>query len=451
MDSKIVIIGAGEVGFNLAKSLSRESYEITVIELNPEKCLRIKNHLDAHVIEGNGASQRILQQVDMKKVDYLLALTRIDEVNLVASRMSKKMGAKHVICRLRNTEYSHKDAIIIPEQFGIEYVTYPEKAAQFEIENLIRRSSSVQVQKFKDGKILMVGVNLESSSPLIGRTLENVVISNPFTHHKSVIINRNDDFFIPSSSDIYKKNDHVYFIGRRDDIDDIQKMAGKPSFDVKNVMILGAGKIGRLLAKSLQNDFNVKMIEKNKDKAKEYSKNLSNSLMLIGDGLDIEFLESENISEVDCFVAATQNEQTNILASLLAKHYGAKQVILHITTTSYLKSVRRIGADAIVSKNISAVNEVLNVIRSNEDEIEIHRFDDVGVEVIDVVVDINSEYIRDHMSVDLLSKYCTLSAIIRNEKIIIPIYTTEVKSGDELLIFCKPEDVKKVESLFQNK
>ena len=135
MELKIVIIGAGEVGFNLAKSLSRENYDITVIDSNPDKCLRIKNNLDAHVIEGDGASQRVLQKLDMKKIDYLVALCPIDEINLVASRISKKMGAKHVNCRLRNTEYSHKNANITPEQFGIEYVTYPERAAQIEIEN----------------------------------------------------------------------------------------------------------------------------------------------------------------------------------------------------------------------------------------------------------------------------------------------------------------------------
>ena len=451
MELKIVIIGAGEVGFNLAKSLSRENYDITVIDINPKKCLRIKNNLDAHVVEGDGASQRILQSIDMKKVDYLLALTRIDEVNLVASRISKKMGAKHVICRLRNTEYLHKKAIITPEQFGIEYVTYPEKAAQIEIEHLIRRSSTVEVQEFKKGEILMVGVNLESSSPLIGRTIDNVITSNPFTAHKTVFINRNDDFFIPKQNDVYKKNDHVYFIGRKNDIDDIQQMAGKPSFDVRNVMILGSGKIGRLLAKSLQYDYNVKIIEKDKEKAKFFSPNLSDSLMLIGDGLDIEFLESENISEVDCFVAATQNEQTNILASLLAKHYGAKQVILHITTTNYLKSVRRIGADAIVSKNISAVNEVLNIIRSNEDNVEIHRFDDVGVEAIDVIVDNNSKYLLDGMTIDSIPEDYAISAIIRNEKIIIPHKRSEIKAGDELLMFTKPEHAQKAESLFVNK
>ena len=451
MESKIVIIGAGEVGFNLAKSLSRENHEITVIDNDPEKCTRIKNNLDSHVIEGDGASQRVLQLIDMKKVDYLLALTRIDEVNLVASRISKKMGAKHVICRLRNTEYLHKNAFITPEQFGIEHVTYPEKAAQIEIENLVRRSSTVEVQEFHEGKILMVGINLESSSPLIGRSIENVITSNPFTRHKSVLINRDDDFFIPTLEDVYKKDDHIYFIGRKEEIDDIQKMAGKPSFDVKNVMILGSGKIGRLLAKSLQFDYNVKIIEKNKDKAKIHSVNLTETLMLIGDGLDIEFLESENIAEVDCFVAATENEQTNILASLLAKHYGAKQVILHITTTNYLKSVRRIGADAIVSKNISAVNEVLNVIRSNQDNVEIHRFDDVGVEAIDVVVDESSRYITKGMSIDEIPSNFSVAAIIRESEIKIPNIMTEIKVGDELLIFAKPEHTKDAESLFISK
>ena len=170
--------------------------------------------------------------------------------------------------------------------------------------------------------------------------------------------------------------------------------------------------------------------------------------MLIGDGLDIEFLESENISDVDCFVSATENEQTNILASLLAKHYGARQVILHITTTNYLKSVRRIGADSIVSKNISAVNEVLNVIRSHEDNVEIHRFDDVGVEAIDVIVDENSKYLENKMTIDLIPKHFSVAALIRKDKIIIPHHMTEIKALDELLIFTKPEHAHDAENLF---
>ena len=156
MSTKIVIIGAGEVGYNLAKVLSKENYDLTIVDVDSEKCQRIINSIDAHVVCGDGASQRILQEIDMSDVDYLLALTRIDEVNLVVAKSGYEMGAKKIICRLRNTEYSHRNARITPDQFGIDYVVYPERAAQQEIENLIREPSTIDLQEFKNGKVKML-------------------------------------------------------------------------------------------------------------------------------------------------------------------------------------------------------------------------------------------------------------------------------------------------------
>ena len=351
MDIKIVVIGVGEVGFNLVKALSKEKFDITIIDIDEEKCQRITNTMDVRGIVGDGASQRILQQIDMTGIDYLLALTKIDEVNLVAAKSAYEMGAKKIICRLRNTEYSHENAIITPEQFGIDYVVYPEKAAQRDIENLIRQTSAIDLEEFKNGKINMVGIKIDHSSPLIGRNIKNVELSNPYIPHKLALVIRENESFIPPKDTIYKKDDIGYFIGKAKDIPEIQRMAGKPAFKVKNIMILGLGKIGRLLAKSLQSDYNVRIVEQNYEKAKIFGKKLSDTLILQANGLDIDFLNSENIEETDCFIAATQNEQTNILASLLVKHYGVKQVILHITTTNYFKAVRRIGVDAVVSKN----------------------------------------------------------------------------------------------------
>ena len=154
MSVKIVLIGAGEVGYNLAKSLSKDDYDLTIVDIDPEKCQRIKNSIDANVILGDGASQRILQQLDLNLTDYFLALSRIDEVNLVAAKNAYEMGAKRIICRLRNTEYSHRNAIIKPEQFGIDHVVYPERAAQQEIEHLIRQPSAIDLQEFKDSFII---------------------------------------------------------------------------------------------------------------------------------------------------------------------------------------------------------------------------------------------------------------------------------------------------------
>ena len=150
---KILLVDAGEVGFNLAKYLSKEDYDITVIDIDPIKCKRIKNTIDAHVIEGDASSQRVYDNIDMESIDYFLPLTRYDEVNLVASMICKKKGVKKIIARLRNTEYIHKDAVIKPHNFGIDYVTYPEKAAVAEIESLIKQTSAVEVQEFKNGKI----------------------------------------------------------------------------------------------------------------------------------------------------------------------------------------------------------------------------------------------------------------------------------------------------------
>jgi trk system potassium uptake protein TrkA len=444
----IVIIGAGEVGYNLTRVLSNEDYDITVVDIAPERCDSVTNNFDARVILGNGASQRVLQQIDMENVDYLLALTRIDEVNLVASQIATKLGAKKIICRLRNTEYSHKDAVVTPADFNIDKVVFPEKAAQKEIESLIRQSSAVEIQEFFAGSVLLVGIKLANSSPLIGRTTKQVEMANPFIPHKLAVVIRDDESFIPHKDTKYHRDDFVYFVGREDDIPNIQKMTGKPAFKVKNIAILGAGKIGRLLAKSLQSDYNVRIIEKDEEKAKKYGNGLDDALMVIGDGLETDFLESENIGEMDCFIAATEKEQTNILASLLVKHFGVKQVILHINTTNYIKSVRRIGVDAVVSKNTAAVNEVIKIIRSDQKSVPVSRFEDIEIESVELTVSSNSKYLRKKYTIDKIPENVCLGIIIRDGKARIPDSHIELKVGDKLLFFSKPERVSKVEDLF---
>ncbi len=449
MSLKIVIIGAGEVGYNLSKYLANEDYAITVVDIDEKKCSKVKNAIDAKVLCGNGASQRILQKIDMPHIDYFLALTPIDEINLIASKAAKTLGAKKVIARLRNTEFNHKEAVLKPVDFDIDYVSYPEKAAQKEIEKLIRRTSAVEVIGFNDDKITLVGIKLEVSSPLVGRSINNVKLTNPFINHQSSVIYRGDSSFIPHNDSVYQKDDVVYFLSRTEDVDLIQQMAGKPSFNVKNIMIIGAGKIGRLLSKSLQYDYNLKIIEKSSEKANKYNSSLSNTLMLIGNALDTEFLESENIYDIDCFIAATEDEQTNIMSCLLAKDYGVKQVIVHISTTNYIKPMRRMGIDAVVSKNISAVNEVFKFIHTDQQEIEISRFEDIDIDSIELDVIDGCKYLKKKYAISDLPESICLGAIIRGEKIIIPNINSTIQKNDKLLIFLKPDFISKVENIFQ--
>ena len=447
MKFNIVIIGAGEVGFNLAKSLSKEEHDITVIDIDPQKCQKVTNNIDARVIEGDACSQRIIQEIEMNEVDYLIALTRIDEVNLVASKIGKERGAKKVICRLRNTEYGKK-TIIDPAQFGINHVVFPEKAARDEIKKIITQPSSLDIETFKDDKITLIGILLDASSPLIGRTMENVQISNPYIPHKLSVICRGDSTFIPHKKTKYAINDIAYFAAPSNCLEQVQSMAGKSSFKVKNIMVMGGGKVGRLIASSLQDDYNVKLLEKDVEKAELISDKLENTLVLTDDGLDIDFLESENISSLDCFIAVAENEQMNIMSSLLMKHYGVKQVIVHINSTSFFKVVRRIGIDAVISKNTSAVNKVLKIIRSDEDKLSVSRFDEIDIESVEITVKEDSDFLIRELSIKDLPDEICLAAIARKDKIIIPIRSTELKVGDELLFFTKLEDIYKAEQLF---
>ena len=362
MSVRIVIIGAGEVGYNLAKTLSKDNYDLTIIDIDDKKCQRIKNSIDAHVILGDGASQRILQGIEIEKVDYLLALSRIDEVNLVAAKSAFEMGAKKIICRLRNTEYSHRNAIITPEQFGINHVVYPERSAQKEIEKLIRQPSAIDLEDFKNGKIQMVGIHLDNSSPLIGRNIESIESSNPYIPHKLVLIIRDNEGIIPVKKTIYKSEDLAYFIGKPSEITEIQRMAGKGAFKVKNIMILGAGKIGRLLSKSLESDYDVRIIENNHEKAKKIGQKLSDTLILDADGLDIDFLTSENI-QYDRWKKLLWNAPFNPL-SVVTGGKNTKEIIedpdLYKRSKAIMKEVQTIAKvkdvtleDYLIEKNLS--------------------------------------------------------------------------------------------------
>ena len=449
MNLNIVIVGVGEVGFNIAKSLSKEDHAITVIDINPQKCLRVQNSIDAKVIEGDGTSQRLLGNIEMEKADYVLALTRIDEVNLVASQIASKMGAKHVICRLRNTEYIHEEAVISPSDFNISYVTYPEMAAKNDIGHIIKKGSEDEVHEFKDGRINMIGFHLELDSPLIGRTVSEIELSNPYIRHKLVLIYRDDESFIPHSNTTYQKNDYIYMVAKSENISEVQKMTGNPNYEIENIMILGCGKIGRLLAKSLQDNYRVTLIEKNKNKAKEYSSKLSKTLMLSGDGLDVDFLESENIEDIDCFIAVSENEQTNLLSSMIVKDFRVKQIIMHITTTNYYKVIKKMDIGIVISKNISAVNEILKYIRTEQENVKISRYEDLDVEAVELIVTEDSNYISKGYALSDIPNNVTLCSIIRNDDIIIPNSKTTILANDELLLFLKPRDIKTVESLFK--
>lgn len=447
MSLKIVIIGAGEVGFNLARELSEEDYDITIVDIKSEKVKRASESLDVNTLEGNGASPKVLRQARVGSADIFLALTRIDEVNLVSCQMARALGAKKVIARLRNTEYTTKQATIKPKEFGIDEVIHPEMVVVDEVERLLQQSSAIDVKEFEGGRIQLVGVYIDKSSPILNRSVRDLASEHTGLAHQMVAINREGRTMLPIADTVYQAEDAVYILGETRHISDIMKMMGKPRQVVKKVMILGAGKIGRRLAKRMQDDLDIKLVDRNKAKAWEIAPTLGSALVLHGDGTDIDFLISENIDEIDSFVAVTEDEQTNLLTGLLAKHLGAKHVVVHLNTTSYLPIARRIGIDTAISKNLVTVEAIMRTIRST-DEWDISRFEDLGMESMELVANEDSKITRKPIQELGLPQGLIIGALMRSATIEIPTGESQILAEDRVLVFVLNEDLEKVEKLF---
>ncbi|MCK4579258.1 MAG: Trk system potassium transporter TrkA, partial [Candidatus Marinimicrobia bacterium] len=380
-------------------------------------------------------------------VDIFLALTRIDEVNLVSSQMAKALGARKVIARLRSTEYSGRKAVIVPKEFGIDKVIHPERVAVEEIERLLRQSSAIDVKEFESGRLQLVGALIDDSSPVLGRTVEEVSDSNMDIPHKVIIIGRDDDNFVPGGQTAYKNRDIVYVLGESRNMPAILAMLGRPHHEIKKIMILGAGKIGRSLAQRLQDDLDVKLVETRKSKAWESAPSLMNTLVLHGDGTDIDFLVSENIQEMDSFIALTKDEQTNLLTGLLAKHLGARHVIVHLSTNSYIPIARHIGIDSTVSKNTATVEAIVRVIKSDSGR-DVSRFEDVEMEAVEMVAEEDSPATRNPVSKIKFPRGLILGAIMRGPGIELPTGESQIMPGDRVLVFVKNTQMEKVEKLF---
>ena len=259
---RIVIIGVGEVGFHVAKALSQEDHDIIVMDLDPAKCKRATESLDVIVVEGNGASPRNLSAANVQDADYVLCLTRVDEVNLIASQQAHELGAKKIIARLRNQQYTTRDSIIKPEKFGIDLVIHPEKEACKEIVQLVHHSYATQVMDFEGGRIQMIGIRLDEDSPIIGKSVREICEDEAHDFKFGIItVLRDGESHVPWSDYIFKNNDTAYFIVKTKWLESLMYLLGKEATPTNSIIILGGSKMGRSLAEELEKEMTVRLIE----------------------------------------------------------------------------------------------------------------------------------------------------------------------------------------------
>ena len=447
---KVMIIGAGEVGFHVAKALSEENYDITVIDIDPVKCRRASEHLDVIVVEGNGATPKILNEARVGEADYVLCLTRVDEVNLIASQQAHKLGANKIIARLRNQQYTTQESIIRPEKFGVDVVIHPEKAACEEIIRLVHHPYAVQAVNFESGRLTMLGIHIKGDCEnLQNKSLGEICRENTHFRFGVIAVLRGKETIIPWAEFRFQGGDVGYFIIKTSDVENLLGLLEMKVTTTHRVMVLGGSKIGRSLASNLPSDtVNVRLVDYNRPKAGQISHIIEESMVIYGDGTDIEFLKSENIQDVDSFIAVTENEKTNLIAGLLAKHLGAKQSIIHVSTTEYIPTIQEIGIGAVISKNLSTVNSILKELHTDMTEIPVVTFDEIDVDVIEFQPDPNS-LVTKHMLKELNFPDDSIVGVINHHgKIRIAHGTSLLTEDDTALVFAKPKAIKKLKKLF---
>ncbi len=445
----IAIVGAGNIGYQLAKRFATVKGDVVVIEIDPTRAEYARDYLDAMVIEGNCTSYEVLQTARLDKMDVFVALTSNDEANILSCKMAKKMGVGTTIARIKNIEYISPDFILDSQDMGVDLLVQPEQETARAILRLISLSSSTDSIEFENGKIHFTGLRLDAKTDLLRKPLAELGVAYGHLPMRIVAIKRGMRTVIPRGSDFLMKGDQIFFICHPDYFDEALRLFGKEDVKIEDIMIIGGGQIAYFIAKELQKKLNIKIFENNEAKASAIANKLDDTLVIQGDGSDLDMLVLEGLTDMDEFIAVTSDDETNIITSIIAKHLKVPRTITLINKNEYLPLSGTLGLDAVVSKHQITVNTIESFIKR---QLISNIADLPGIDA-EIVVYIAREQSR--VSGKLLKninfpKNTIVGAIInQDEELVIPQGDTRINVGDKVLVFASSEQVLSVEKLFK--
>ena len=345
---RIIVAGAGEIGSHLAKMLSMEYHEITVISPDEESLERISGESDIITVEGISSSIETLQKARIANADLFIAVNPDSEqdINIVSSILAKKLGAKKVTARINNEEYQKNENRILFTDLGIDSLFYPEKIAATEIVNLLKQNTASEFMNYSHGKLQLIVYKLVECSPMVDRTVAELRerTQNLF---RSVAISRDNKTIIPKSATRFKVGDVVYLVSKKEGMEQALSLSGKSKVSVRNLMILGGGRIGEMVARAMEKQVeNIKLIDINPDKCAHLSEVLDKTLVINGDGRNSDLLLEEGLKDMEAFIAVTSSSETNILSCVVAKRMGISKVIAEVENFEYIKLAEEMGVDS---------------------------------------------------------------------------------------------------------
>lgn len=444
---KIMIIGAGKLGTKLATAMLNGALHVTLMDNNPVVLSRIKDHLDVLTINANGARKEVLEEMNIASYDLAIAVTNSDETNILISSMTKLLGCKSSVARIRNPEYANQ-LDFVKSQYNIDHVINPELATANEILRYLMESYTFYFGDYASGKVSLINFNIRNMTEFVNKSISEL---SSIEGLLITAISRNEDIIIPHGGTKLEENDIIYIIGQKDNIEDTAKRLKTSTHkkSVKKVMILGGSRLGFYLADNLsRRGINVKIIESKLERCKELADKLpENALVIHGEGTDINLLEEENLAGMDAFIGVTGFDEENLFMSLRAKQLNVGKVIAKISRQSYAHIIEKLGIDmAINPVNITA-SDILKFIRGGR-VVSVSLLLDGQAEVTEIIAAQNLTVLDKPIKKINLPKGIIIAAIVHDGDVIIPTGDSIIQAGDRIVVFSLLSEVPALETFF---
>ena len=451
---KVIVCGAGQVGFNIARYLAGENNDVTVVDQRPELLRKISDNLDVQAVFGHASHPDVLEQAGAEDADLLIAVTYADEVNMVACQVAHSLfNVPTKIARVRHQSYLEPmwRSLFSREHLPIDVIISPEVAVAEAALRRLQVPGTLDVIPMAEGKVRLIGVRCDQYCPLINTPLRQLTVLFPDLNVVIVGIVRNDRAIVPTPDDQLLPGDEAYFVVDTEHVHRAMLAFGHEEPEVRRMIVLGAGNIGLYLAKRLEqkgmSGMSVKMIEADREKAETAARELSRTVVLHGDGLDPEVLEEANVGNTEAVIALTDHDETNILASLLAKRYGAQRAMTLINKTTYNPLVSNLGVDVTINPRSITVSNILQHVRRGRIH-AVHSLHEGFGELIEADALETSSLVGKPLKEVKLPTGVIVGAIVRAGKVISPRGSTVIQAGDRVVLFAGAKAVKKVEKLF---
>ncbi len=435
------------MGSHLARMLSGNGHDITVIDSDSKALNELGNLADLITVEGDTTTFAVLRRAGVRRCDLFIAVNHDENMNILSAIMAKQLGAKKSIARIDHNEYlepNNKEMFI---DMGIDYLFHPEQVAALEVTNLLGHTSTTDYVDFSGGLLALVVVKLEPTSPLIGRKLMDLADDGSISEFRAVAITRGSQTIIPRGQDVFFEGDVVYIISRKDAAKRVTELSGQKSVEVKNLMILGGSRIGVRVALELQDDMNVKMIEYNGEKAYRLAEELDRTLIIHEDGRNLDAMLEEGLSTTDAFLAVTGRSETNILAAMQAKRMGVKKVIAEVENLNYIRLAESVGIDTIINKKRVTASNIFRFTMSTDVQ-AIRCLSGSEAEVLEFIVKPNSPATKCMIKDMRLPQDVIIGGIVRGDKVFIAVGDTRINAYDRVVVFSMPGSIATVGEFF---